>query len=333
MKSVSVIVAAYNIEDYIDRCINSIINQSFNEIEIVVVNDGSTDGTLKKIKQFKSRDNRIKIIDKNNEGLIEARKTGLKVAKGDYILFVDGDDWLEQECIEKLVNSAVKNDADIVLYNIYNTNGNNKKKLATFNSAMSEKIKADPLRNILLDNILPAIFAKFIKKEFLDKNNIQFPDNISFAEDLALSTNLFINKPKIELLEDSLYNYYYRTDSISRKITNKILEVDEAIEFIKDRLIENEQYEKYKQEFEYMVFRHLFISKILRIETLFKVRKKIYMQYKNRNIDYKKNKYINDELSNGNTNLRIRIKIYDFNYYIGTMIDLLLGYVHIEKRY
>ncbi|MDU4936124.1 MAG: glycosyltransferase family A protein, partial [Peptostreptococcaceae bacterium] len=99
---VSIIIAAYNIEDYINRCLNSIVNQSFKDIEIIVVNDGSTDNTINIINNFAKNDVRIKVIDKKNGGLIEARKSGLARASGEYILFLDGDDWLHIEAIEKL---------------------------------------------------------------------------------------------------------------------------------------------------------------------------------------------------------------------------------------
>ena len=116
---VSIIIAAYNIEDYINRCLNSIVNQSFKDIEIIVVNDGSTDNTINIINNFAKNDVRIKVIDKKNGGLIEARKSGLARASGEYILFLDGDDWLHIEAIEKLYKEAKKDNFDIVLYNFY----------------------------------------------------------------------------------------------------------------------------------------------------------------------------------------------------------------------
>ena len=97
---VSVIIAAYNIEEYIERCIESVINQSEIEIEIIIVNDGSTDNTLNIIKKMSDLDERIIIINQKNQGLVEARKRGLKNANGKFILFLDGDDLLENNCVE-----------------------------------------------------------------------------------------------------------------------------------------------------------------------------------------------------------------------------------------
>lgn len=116
MAKVSIIIAAYNIEDYIERCLISCMNQTFQDIEIIVVNDGSTDSTLEKINKCTYYDSRVKIIDKKNAGLIEARKSGFKIAKGEYILFIDGDDWIDLESIRILYNKAKENDYDIVCY-------------------------------------------------------------------------------------------------------------------------------------------------------------------------------------------------------------------------
>ena len=95
MEEVSVIIIAYNIEQYIEKCIKSVINQTFKEIEILIVNDGSTDKTLSIINEWALKDKRIKIINQVNKGAIEARKAGLDKCNGKYVLFVDGDDWLE----------------------------------------------------------------------------------------------------------------------------------------------------------------------------------------------------------------------------------------------
>ena len=132
MKPVSVIVAAYNIEGYIERCLNSIVNQTFKDLEIIVVNDGSTDKTLKKIQDIAEKDSRIIIIDKVNGGVNSARNTGLKKSKGEYILFVDGDDWLELDAIDKLYKNIKDRNLDVLVYNAYNAYNTEKKQLHTF---------------------------------------------------------------------------------------------------------------------------------------------------------------------------------------------------------
>lgn len=324
---VSVIIAAYNIEKYIQRCIESVVNQSEREIEIIIVNDGSTDNTLNIINKVNELDDRIIVINKKNQGLIEARKTGLKYANGEFILFLDGDDWLENNCIEELYKTANDKKADVVLYNAYMVYDDRKEIFDTFIEKFIDDIKKNPVKNLLLLNISPTIWSKFIKKSFIEENNIEFPQNISYAEDLAAVLNIFINKPKIVCNEKRLYNYYQRNDSISNKISSKVLEIDDAIQFIKEKLVEINIYYENKEEFEYTVFRHLLISKILRFNYLYPERKKVFQQYKARNIDINKNKYIIRDLSYGNRNLKLRINLYNLNYSIATLCDKSLGYV------
>ena len=324
---VSVIIAAYNIEEYIERCIESVVNQSEREIEIIIVNDGSTDNTLNIIKKMSDLDERILIIDQKNKGLVEARKSGLKNANGKFILFLDGDDWLENNCVEELYKTAIDKNADVVLYNAYKAYEDKKETFNTFNKNLIDDIKKNPIKNLLLDNISPTIWSKFIKKSFIEENNIKFPENISYAEDLATVSNIFINKPKIVFNENRLYNYYHRDNSISNKVSSKVLEVDNAIQFIEDKLVESNSYDENKEAFEFTVFRHMLISKILRINQLYPERKKVFKQYKARNIDINKNKYIAKYFSYGNRYLKLRINLYDLNYNIATICDKLLGYV------
>ena len=112
---VSVIVPAYNVERYIDRCLESIIGQTYTDLEIILLNDGSTDGTDSKCLFWKQRDPRIIYISKNNEGLGSTRNRGLEVANGEYICFVDTDDWLERDCIEKMIQCMETSNFDFCM--------------------------------------------------------------------------------------------------------------------------------------------------------------------------------------------------------------------------
>ena len=115
---VSIIVPAYNLEDYIEPCLDSLVNQTLKEIEIIVINDGSTDSTQEKIEKFAQQDSRIIPLVLENGGVSNARNQGLNIAKGEYIGFVDGDDWVDNDFFEKLYHSAKNNAADISVANI-----------------------------------------------------------------------------------------------------------------------------------------------------------------------------------------------------------------------
>ena len=116
---VSFIIPAYNIEDYIGKCLDSILNQTWQDFEIIVVNDGSKDKTGEVLDSYATKDNRIKILHKENEGVSAARNDGIKMASGDYILFWDGDDFAEKETCEELLQTMAENDVDTVVYGYY----------------------------------------------------------------------------------------------------------------------------------------------------------------------------------------------------------------------
>lgn len=318
---VSVIIAAYNIEDYIKRCLDSVIKQTLIDIEIIVVNDGSDDNTLNIINDFAGKDNRINVVNKKNQGLIEARKSGLEVANGEYILFVDGDDWIESDCLDKLYNISKKNDFDIVIYNAFYSYDDRKEKFDTFQ--INNKHKTDFLKKLFLGEISPNIYSKFIKRKFLILNNIQFPKYITYAEDLATVSSIFIKFPKIGICNERLYNYYQRANSITKLSNNKILEIDKAMKFIENNLKENNLYKKYEKEFEYLIYMHMFISKVVMISDLNKFNKIVYNQYKNKNIKSKNNKYIQSYICKQNKNGRIRINLYDKAFYLGKSFDFI----------
>ena len=116
MPKISIIIPVYNVQDYLAMCLDSVCYQSMKDIEIICVNDGSTDNSLAVLHAYKRRDKRIIIIDKENEGSGVARNTGLKIARGEYVYFVDGDDWLEQDVLLKTSKKADETNADIVIF-------------------------------------------------------------------------------------------------------------------------------------------------------------------------------------------------------------------------
>lgn len=318
---VSVIVAAYNIEKYIDRCLKSLIRQTFKNIEIIIINDGSSDNTLNLIKDYQIIDERIKIVDKENQGLIEARKSGLKLAQGEYIIFIDGDDWLEIEALDKLYTKAKSSNADILCYNAFTSYDNDKKEIKNmFN--INKIDKDNPLKSLFLDDIKVNIWSKFIRLNYIVENNVEFPERISYAEDLGAVSSLFMYNPKVEYLEQNLYNYYQREDSITKIANSKMLEINKAICFVESQLKKNKLYEKYKQEFEQMIYNHLLFFNFMAIKNRGKYHKEIYRKYMEKNIVIKNNKYISTLINTYPISARIRIKSYNSSYYLGVMYDL-----------
>lgn len=316
---VSVIIAAFNIENYIEKCILSVINQTYDNIEIVIINDGSTDNTLGIIERYKEIDNRILLVSQKNSGIVEVRKRGLEKCNGDYILFIDGDDWLEIDSIEKLVICIENVNYDIILFNAFWCYESSKRAVQSFESN-SIKID-DPLKSILLNYIKPSICFKLIRREFISKNKIIFPKNFSYGDDLAIVTSLFSNNPRVGVLNENLYNYYQRENSITKKCNSKNLDINEAIKFIKYILINKNIYSKYIAEFEFMIFNHLFIFQFLRnsIDNIYN--KEIYKVYKEYNIKFTKNNYIIEYLKKQTFGVRLRILFYNYRFKLGYIYD------------
>lgn len=279
MIKVSIIIPAYNIENYIERCISSCINQTFRDIEIIVVNDGSIDKTLEKINKFK--DNRIVVIDKKNEGSMEARKSGWNIAKGEYILFVDGDDYINKDTVKILYSNAKKQNYDILCYKflIEDKDGITKK-------GWDKKIDKND-KTILLDLLFQGkinhnMWSKFLKKEFIEDNQIEFPSNFSFGEDLAFVYTFSMYNPTFAILDEYLYYYCKREGSLDSSINEKTTEITKALSFVKQQLIKNNIYEKYREEFEYMVYmQSYYIRKSYIFNNKNHISKKLFNNWRN----------------------------------------------------
>lgn len=228
---ISVIVPIYNVEKYLIKCIESIINQTYKDLEIILVDDGSTDSSGKICNEFATKDNRIKVIHKKNGGLSSARNIGLDICKGNYISFIDSDDYIELDMYEKMIKIIVNKKVDIVSCN-YNHIYNNKK-VAFFKVGVDELIKN---KNLLYEKIFTysnfdlVVFNKLYKATIFE--NIRFPVGISPAEDLNILYDIINISNKFYCLSEALYNKIERSEGLSH--TTKI----------KDYLNNVEAYEK-----------------------------------------------------------------------------------------
>lgn len=210
---VTVIIPVYNIEDYIYDCLISIVKQTLKEIEIIIVNDGSTDNTFSIISTFAQYDKRIKIVNQSNQKSGAARNKAIKLAKGEYITFVDSDDTIELTTLETLYNTAKSNKNDIIMCGAY-TNKYRKSKKGYYSiEKIPKKLKNKILENnVIKENILtfpPIAWGKLYKTNFLTENKILFQegcngeDQIFFIKTVLLANNIYIL--------DKNY-YYYRKD-------------------------------------------------------------------------------------------------------------------------
>ena len=213
-KKVSVIVPIYNVEKYLKCCVDSIINQTYKNLEIILVDDGSTDNSPKICDEYKNIDDRIVVIHKKNGGVSSARNDGIKKAKGIYISFVDSDDWIDENYISDLYNSSLNNNTDIVCCG-YKRVYENKSEIININR-FNEIIDNTELVNNILNVQTGFGFChmKLIKKELI--GNVHFSEKLVVGED-ALFIIQISNKATASFVNKPLYNYRFNHESVVRK--------------------------------------------------------------------------------------------------------------------
>lgn len=211
---ISIIIPVYNVEKYLKKCLESVINQTMTEIEIICVNDGSTDSSPHILKEFAQKDHRIKIINKENGGIASARNRGLEYATGEYIGFVDSDDWIEPHMYEILYNNAKKHDKDMVMCLAHLFDEKNQEllynnpyfTLECFNESFDDVVfnHQDTTNFLFKINVTP--WNKIYKTSFLKKNKITFPEGLDF-EDNTFFYESYLKANKVSLVRKHLYFY------------------------------------------------------------------------------------------------------------------------------
>ena len=218
MPKVSIIMPTYNVEKYLEAAMESVINQTFSDIEIICVNDGSADNSLQILENYAKQDDRIKLINQQNQGVSVARNNGIAAATGEYIMFLDPDDTYDLTLCEKVVQKIDKENPDIVMWG-HNSLSDGKiiktNEYVYLLNKLVRNLKIN-LKNRLALQIF--IWDKAFKKEFLDKNNIRFPAGIKNAEDIIFCLLSYYAKPRYSFIPESLYFYtQYREDAATNK--------------------------------------------------------------------------------------------------------------------
>ena len=208
--NISIIVPVYNAEKYLHQCIDSILKQTFTNYELILVDDFSNDNSLKICDDYSKKDERIKIIKKlKNEGSSLARKTGLDAATGDYIQFIDSDDWVEPEMLEIIYYKAISDNNDIVISNV---NYFENEKLKTIIQDFTKFDKVSIIKNIISIKLKAYLVNKLVKRDLFSLVN--FPKD-SRSEDYLITIQNIYNSCNIGYVKESLYNYRYNNLSLS----------------------------------------------------------------------------------------------------------------------
>ena len=214
MVKVSIIVPVYNVEKYLSKCLESLINQTLKDIEIICVNDGSGDNSLDILKNFAQKDSRIKIIDKQNEGVAIARNIALEQATGDYIGFVDSDDYIDLDYFEKLYNTATKNNSDIAVASILK----HKKYFDKYNVRYSEEQVAENIQEKIKlcgdkKHFFFYAWNKIYKTDLIKNNKIKFSEG-QIYEDVMFAMNALYFSNKVVYVPNTKYHYVERNNSL-----------------------------------------------------------------------------------------------------------------------
>lgn len=220
---VSVIIPVYNVEKYLDRCVESVVNQTYKNIEIILVNDGSPDACPKKCDEWGSRDKRIVVVHKQNGGLSSARNAGIDICKGKYICFVDSDDFVKDTYVEKMLKKAVETDADIVMTNIATIDDSGDVRVVQEMSLDKFAYERHPKYFIQDNPQVKAYVVRNLYKADLVKEN-KFDEGVKLMEDMCFSIKILTKTKNIQYINDWYYYYYINNNSISRLINNTFVE-------------------------------------------------------------------------------------------------------------
>lgn len=278
---VSVIVPVYNTAKYLSKCLDSIINQDFNDYEIIIINDGSTDDSNKIINKYVEKYSNIKAFNKQNGGLSSARNLGIEKSNGKYLMFIDSDDYIEKTMIKKMYENIQENKSDIVV--------------CEFSYVYDDGRKIRSYSNLDYTDILdkkylltpPMAPIRLIKKDLF--KNIKFKEGI-YYEDLELCPKLVNYTKKISFVNESLYNYLMRDSSImhQKEFNNKLLDIYKVLDSNYEVLNKD-----YHDEIEYMYIIHLLRTASLR-----------FLDYQEGKNELKKiKKIINDKFPNWKKNI------------------------------
>lgn len=217
---VSIIIPVYNLEKYIGDCLESVVNQDYRCLEIIVIDDGSTDNSKTIIKQWIDRDSRIKLISQDNAGVSVSRNRGVEVSTGEYIVFVDGDDWIDENCISVLLKNIQEDNSDIVkcAFTFLNPINDISRKRNVPNKVCTGK---DAFKEFLCGyGWTSSVWGAMYMSSFLKGNNLQFIRNEKIGEDGIFTMRALLSANKVKSINISLYNIRFRSGSASR---NKII--------------------------------------------------------------------------------------------------------------
>lgn len=273
----SIIVPVYNVENYLKKCLESLIKQTYYNLEIICINDGSTDNSLQILREYKKKDKRIKVINQKHYGVSHTRNNGIRISKGDFITFVDSDDFIDLNVFEKCVKKIINNNADIVVYQLIAEN-------QKYQRYIDNKIYiSDPYSAIRDYNLYPSTCNKIFRRKIIIENNIFFKEDVKYAEDAIFKEFAFIKSTVIALEPSVIYHYVYRKNSAERSL-NEIIKIEsqiKRIDYLYDFYIKNNELRNIDNLIEILVQRVIPLINIVKNKDLKNFYKLIFLKLYN----------------------------------------------------
>ena len=239
---ISVIIPVYKVEPYIRQCLNSVVNQTYTNLEIIIIDDGSPDNCGEICDEYERKDNRIQVIHKENGGLSAARNDGLRHATGEWISFVDSDDWCELDMYEKAIVKGEESNADIVIFSLYHETMKGQRRVHSFSSDFitSDKKIISQMQLSALDSKYAPLstskewgqglpWDKLFKRALIVDNHLFFAENVKANEDVIFNIHAFQYAEKIAFIDLPLYHWRMNPTSIGHKYTPDRVEIDREI--------------------------------------------------------------------------------------------------------
>lgn len=259
--TITIVIPVYNDQRFLPRCLDSILQQTFISFEAILINDGSTDNSLDILEEYAKNDPRIKVYSQNNQGPGVARNYGISLARGEYIGFVDSDDFIEPQMLEFMYKHLIETNSDIVVCQF--------KKIADAGEIYQSQVAIENFQNLISGSLYSMVWNKLFRKKLFDTHQIHFPTDIVY-EDVGVLFKLYFYASKIEVISDTLYFWYERLNSRTETISIKHLEsMFFVFKEIERFLYDNNVIEKYEINFSNRIARNMLLL-FERIRTLVK---------------------------------------------------------------
>lgn len=260
-KTVSLIIPVYNVRDYLRKCLDSVAAQTYPHLEVVIVNDGSTDDSLDIIREYTAKYPNFRCYTIENRGQGGARNYGMEQAAGDYVAFLDSDDYIAENCIERLMAAAEETDCDMVVCNCYDVREDGSVLQVYQNRYRNAITNVAQEPEILFNRVSP--WGKLYKRELL--NGLSFASRVWY-EDMRMAPKVLLRAGKVAFIEDFLFFYVQREGStMNNKNMKRNLEVIAAFEDLLSYFREQGAYDTYRDALEFLVIEHIAVAGISRV--------------------------------------------------------------------